>query len=116
MTLDEYQKKALSTDVFAAKSKKPQVTDPAYMAKILGLVGESGEVAEKFKKIIRNQGGKISESDKNELAKELGDVLWYCSVLARYLDTNLEDVAKINLEKLADRNNRGVITSKGDNR
>lgn len=116
MTLDEYQKKALTTDHFADQAKSAAVTDPAYVAKILGLVGESGEVAEKYKKIIRNQAGELTEENRRELAKELGDVLWYIAVLARYLDTDLEEVALVNLEKLADRKQRNVIASSGDNR
>lgn len=116
MTLDEYQKQALTTDHFAAQAKSATVTDPAYISKILGLVGESGEVAEKYKKIIRNQGGDMTDDNRQELTKELGDVLWYIAVLARYLDVDLEVVAAANLEKLADRKQRNVIASGGDNR
>lgn len=115
MTFDEYQKKALTTDSFAVEGK-PAVTEPSYVSKILGLAGESGEVADKYKKIIRNQDGEITAEDKQELIKELGDVLWYCAILAKYLDTDFETIAQTNLKKLADRYKRGVITSKGDNR
>jgi NTP pyrophosphatase (non-canonical NTP hydrolase) len=114
MNLDDYQKRALKTDSY--DSKEVSVTDPAFVAKILGLVGEAGEVAEKFKKIIRNKNGQMSASDRQDIVRELGDLLWYTAVMAHYLDTNLDKVAKINLEKLADRHDRGVIKSSGDNR
>lgn len=115
MDLNEYQKRAIVTDSFDT-SKEIKITDIAFMAKILGLVGESGEFAEKIKKIYRNNNGLMSEDEKAELIKELGDVLWYIAVLAKYFDTDLEKVAKINLDKLSSRKDRDVIKSKGDNR
>jgi NTP pyrophosphatase (non-canonical NTP hydrolase) len=114
MNLNEYQKQALTTDSFGGKNVP--VTDPAFVAKILGLVGEAGEVAEKFKKIIRNKSGKMDETDRQEVIKELGDLLWYISVMSHYLGADLDEVAKNNLAKLADRHSRGVIKSSGDNR
>ena len=116
MDFNEYQKRALVTDAYVGESSEFRVTDLAFIAKILGLAGESGEVAEKFKKIIRNKKGEISDDDKKEIIKELGDVLWYTAVLAHYLGSDFETVAQVNLKKLADRNSRGVIKSKGDNR
>ena len=116
MNFNEYQTKAIRTDSFGDVAGKASVTDMAFMSKILGLVGESGEVAEKFKKILRNERGQMSEEQRQELAKELGDVLWYIAVLAKYLNFELEDVAERNLGKLLDRKERGVIASKGDNR
>lgn len=115
MTLNEYQKQALTTEIMNRNSNI-NATEPAFMAKILGLVGESGEVAEKFKKLIRDKEGKISSSDKTEIKKELGDVLWYTAVIADYLGVDLEDVAQTNLQKLASRKQRGVSTGSGDNR
>lgn len=114
MNFNDYQKQAILTDSFSGKAAK--VTDPAFVAKLLGLVGEAGEVAEKFKKIIRNKGGEISEEDKKEIIKELGDVLWYIATLSQYMNLELDEVAKVNLEKLADRQKRNVIKSQGDNR
>lgn len=116
MTLNDYQTKALLTDSYDASTSAKSITDPGYVAKILGLVGESGEVAEKYKKLIRNENGHISEADRKELLKEMGDVLWYVAVLTRYLGADFEEVATINLKKLADRKSRGAINSKGDNR
>lgn len=86
------------------------------MAQVLGLIGESGEFADKVKKIIRDKNGKLSDEDKAEIVKELGDVLWYVNSLAHLLGTNLSDVAEQNLAKLASRKARGVLGGKGDNR
>lgn len=114
MTLDEYQKQAITTDTFSGKMST--ANDPAFVAKLLGLVGESGEVAEKFKKIIRDRGGDVTAEDKEEISKELGDVLWYVSAIAYYLELSLDDVADKNLKKLFSRKDRGVTHGSGDNR
>ncbi len=114
MTLEEYQKQAITTDVFSGKMKSAH--DPAFIAKLLGLVGEAGEVAEKFKKIVRDKNGTVSAADKQEITKELGDVLWYVSAVAHYLEIPLEKVAELNLKKLSSRQSRGVTRGSGDNR
>ncbi len=116
MNFNTYQKIALTTDSFGKNGQKVPVTDMAFVAKILGLVGESGEVAEKIKKIIRNNDGQMSEEERLEVIKELGDVLWYISTLSSYLGADLEAVAQTNIDKLADRRERDVIASTGDNR
>ncbi|MBQ3470001.1 nucleoside triphosphate pyrophosphohydrolase family protein [Candidatus Saccharibacteria bacterium] len=89
---------------------------PAMMEKVLGLSGEAGEVADKFKKIIRDKGGDLSVEDKEAVVKELGDVLWYIAGISRYLDTPLSEVARKNLEKLYSRLDRNKIAGDGDNR
>jgi len=83
---------------------------------VLGLCGEAGEVAEKVKKVYRDKGGIITEDTKQELKKELGDVLWYISTISRDLGLTLEEVAQANIEKLTSRKARGVIHGNGDNR
>ncbi len=107
MNLDEYQEKALTSDL------KAQVTDGRLAYLTLGLTGEAGEVAEKVKKAFRNNEGQI---DKESIAKELGDVMWYTSVLAHYLGYKLSDIAKMNVEKLESRMKRDVLRSDGDDR
>ena len=77
----------------------------------LGLAGESGEVAEKIKKYVRD--GYI---DKESLKKELGDVLWYIAALCSDFGFNLEEVAQANLNKLQSRQERDKIRGSGDNR
>lgn len=83
---------------------------------LLGLVGETGEIAEKFKKIVRDHDTDISKLDLKDITKELGDVLWYIAVLADYLGISLDDIASQNIEKLASRQVRGVLRGSGDNR
>ena len=82
----------------------------------LGLVGESGEVAEKVKKVIRDKNGIFDEESKNGIKKELGDVLWYLSNLCSEFNFSFEDVALQNLEKLKLRAARGKIRGSGDDR
>lgn len=90
--------------------------DATLMAQVLGLVGESGEVAEKFKKLIRDKKGHISDEDRAEILKELGDILWYVNAVAHLLGSNLDEVANNNLSKVMSRKDRGMITGGGDNR
>lgn len=113
MTFDEYQKKAIVTDIYGGQG---DILSIAFINKILGLAGEAGEVAEKVKKLQRNQDGQVSATDREELLKELGDVLWYLSAISHYLNEPLGSVAAANIAKLADRKARGVIKSQGDNR
>jgi len=110
MTFDEYQKQALTT----AKQHPEDLMDKTIWA--MGISGESGEVLEKWKKIVAYKEGVISDEDKQELKKELGDVVWYIAVFAHSLGLSFEEVMQLNLAKLADRNKRGVIKGQGDNR
>lgn len=106
MNLDEYQERAGETAIYPNGLNYP----------ILGLAGEAGELCNKYKKILRDKGGEADINDMVELAKELGDVLWYVAQIATELDTDLEIVARRNLMKLEDRQNRGVLGGSGDNR
>lgn len=83
---------------------------------LLGLVGETGEIAEKAKKIVRDHGGDFDQWDLDDLAKELGDTLWYVAVLADHFGLPLAHVAELNIKKLADRQQRGAIGGSGDDR
>ena len=110
LQFDDYQKQALTT----AKFTDDELKD--IMHWVLGVTGEAGEIAEKVKKIIRDKEGVFSEDDKVELAKEIGDVLWYLATLAHQLGASFDDIAAGNLAKLKSRKERGVIGGSGDNR
>ncbi len=75
----------------------------------LGLNGEAGEVAEQIKKAMRNDGGRLTPERLEALKKEVGDVLWYLSRLAAELNTSLEEIAQINVEKLSGRKDKGNL-------
>ena len=102
MKLDEYQKEAFKTAKENAKNLN-------YM--VLGLASEAGEVAGKLKKRIRD-----NVFDKNAFLSEVGDVLWYIAGICSICDVTLSDIAKSNINKLIDRQNRNVISGSGDNR
>jgi NTP pyrophosphatase (non-canonical NTP hydrolase) len=110
MTLEEYQTEALKTVLSTGDDFKD------LLHWVLGLNGEAGEVAEKLKKIIRDKNSVVSEEDKQEMAKELGDVLWYIAVFANDLGVSLDDIAQANIDKLRSRQSRGVLGGSGDNR
>ena len=109
MEFEQYQEKSRLT------AKYPSA-DENYIYPTLGLSGEAGEVAEKIKKILRDKNGAVDDTDREEIKKELGDVLWYLTQLATELEISLEDVAAGNLAKLYDRMERGKLGGDGDNR
>lgn len=113
MNLNDYSQKAIST--LTNNYDHGDVT-AQMMGQILGLAGESGEVLEKFKKILRDKSGVISDEDRVEIVKELGDILWYVNAVSHLLGYKLEDVAQANINKLASRKDRGQIHGSGDNR
>ena len=106
MKLNEYQQEARETAIY------PEELGLLYTT--LGLAGESGEVAEKVKKMIRD--GTSLEDCRESLINELGDVLWYVANLAHELKTTLEEVAYVNLDKLKDRQAREVLKGSGEAR
>ena len=120
MTLNEDQQEAMGTCMFTCENF-------SYM--MLNLVGEVGEFASKIAKHIRKQEVDIRYNHlvfeqnnidvkraKKELMKEAGDILWQLAGLCEVMDWSLEDVAQMNLGKLASRQERGVISGDGDNR
>lgn len=113
MKLDKYQKRAAEFDLFETTV---DLKSPGFLEKVLGLVGEAGEAADKIKKIIRDKGGYASEEDREAIAKELGDVLWYVANVARYMGVPLSEIAEGNIEKLTSRKKRNKISGEGDDR
>jgi NTP pyrophosphatase (non-canonical NTP hydrolase) len=110
MTFDEYQKQALTT---AENDYEPLMERTIWA---MGVSGEAGEVIEKWKKIVAYKSGKVSDADLADLAKELGDVVWYIAVFAHSLGLSFDDIMRRNVEKLKDRKKRAVIRGVGDNR
>ncbi len=109
MTFEEYQKESRKTAIYPDIGRN-------FVYPTLGLTGEVGEVAEKVKKILRDNAGIVSNERRDEIQKELGDVLWYIAQLATEFDISLEDTAWKNLQKLFSRKERGVLHGDGDNR
>lgn len=106
MTMNEYQNLALETAVYPQPIIYPT----------LGLTGEAGEVSDKIKKVLRDNNSQFTADKKFEIAKEIGDVLWYCATLSHDLGYTLEDIARMNYEKLHSRQERGKLHGSGDNR
>ncbi len=108
-TFEEYQKKTQKTALYPSVGNN-------FIYPTLGLVGEAGEVAEKIKKVLRDDGGEILPEKREEIKKELGDVLWYLSQIATELNLSLEEIAELNILKTTSRAGRGKIKGSGDNR
>ena len=113
MKIEEYSQQALTT---LSSSHGITDLDASLISQVYGLVEEGGEVAGKFKKLIRDKNGELSDEDRKEILKELGDVLWYVNSISTLLGSSLEDVAATNLETLASRKDRGTLSGSGDNR
>ena len=109
MDFKEYQKLSRKTAMYPDKDKN-------FVYPTLGLAGESGEVAEKIKKVLRDDSGKLRPETKEELKKELGDILWYVAQLSTELELSMDEVAELNIKKLYSRMERGVLKGSGDNR
>jgi NTP pyrophosphatase (non-canonical NTP hydrolase) len=108
MRLNEFQIKSNETAIYPASQ------DIIYPA--LGLNGEAGEVADKIKKVLRDNRGIFTDELNREIALELGDVLWYVSTLARDLGYTLEEIAQMNIDKLKSRQERNKLGGSGDDR
>lgn len=108
MTFSDYQAGAAKTAVYPGRGEGNWI----YPA--LGLAGESGEICEKIKKCIRDDGGRMTDERRSLLAKELGDVLWYVATMCSELGLDLDAVAAGNLAKLAGRQAAGKLHGSGD--
>lgn len=122
MELNEYQERAMSTCMGSCNNMAYSLT---------GLTAEVGEINDKIAKWVRKGlvsmrdnhliiDGSVASEQKDamyeELFKEIGDVLWFVAHIATQTGIYLEDVAQMNLDKLASRKERGVIDGNGDNR
>jgi len=109
MTFTQYLLNALRTAKW-----NPHQRPIEYCA--LGLVGEAGEIANKVKKISRDHDGILTDEMRDSLAGEIGDVLWYLTILSDELGLDINKIARQNIAKLASRLERGQLKGSGDNR
>lgn len=108
MKFEDYQTQASKTAIY------PDADVVIYPA--LGLVSEAGEVAGKVKKVLRDKNGHFDPVEREKIAAEVGDVLWYIAALCTDLGIGMEVIAQQNLDKLNSRMARGVIGGSGDER
>jgi NTP pyrophosphatase (non-canonical NTP hydrolase) len=105
MDFSAYQQEAAKTAIY---------TDPTYP--VLGLAEEAGEVAGIVAKAVRDNSGELTPQHVERLKKELGDVLWMVAMIAYEWAIPLGEIAQANLDKLRDRQARGVLGGSGDDR
>jgi NTP pyrophosphatase (non-canonical NTP hydrolase) len=121
-TFNEYQKEAVKYKISLDKFLEEHPETPKDVIELLAVaydglgLGEAGEVQGKIKKIIRDNGGFITKEAKYEIAKELGDTLYYIASMSDNLGITLEDIATMSVDKIHDRYSRGVLHGSGDNR
>lgn len=120
MTPNAYQKQTAETAIYPGANaiwEYPAIgLEHALNYTVLGLAGEAGEVANTWKKALRDEDGHLSSERRMKLVGELGDVLWYVARIATHLDIPLEEVMLRNLAKLEARKEAGTIGGSGDNR
>lgn len=110
MTFENYEAGVMQTAIYPGRG-----TIKGLMYTALGL-GEAGEIQNKVKKILRDDGGKLTHERQGQLISEVGDLLWYIAAFCDEADISFEHVARANLKKLRDRAERGVLQGDGDDR
>lgn len=121
-TFSEYQKEANFLKISMEKFREIFPNTNEDVIRLVSLtydglgLGEAGEVQGKIKKIIRDNGGVITEEHMKEISKELGDIMWYISSMCDTLGLKMEDIASENIKKLQGRRSRGTLHGSGDNR
>lgn len=124
MEFEDYQRESANTAIYPDHG---ECSPDAITYVTLGLIGEAGELANKWKKFFRDgitantpddydYDPAVLEEYKSTLKSELGDVLWYVAQLATELGVPLEQIAEENLSKLQSRQARGMLHGSGDYR
>lgn len=108
MNIKEYQEIIKKTAIY------PKEIGVMYCT--MGLCGETGEVAEKVKKLYRDSNGIVTNDFKLGIKKELGDVIWYVTALAEEFNLSLEEILEANYEKLIARRKTNTLHGSGDDR
>jgi len=117
MDIDIYASHAATTAIYPREFQRdPDPELPSLIYCGLKLCGESGEVAEHIGKILRDDGGKITDDRRQKLAKEIGDVAWYFVRICHHLGYNPSEILKVNVAKLAKRAAEGKIQGSGSDR
>lgn len=106
--MSEYQKRASETAIYPGVGSM-KMTALNYV--VVGLAGEAGEALNKYKKVLRDGG---SPEKLAAIDDEVGDILWYMAQYATERGLTLQYLADLNLDKLADRAERGVVGGSGD--
>lgn len=104
--MKHYQEMAKKTAIYQQKIWYP----------VIGLGGEVGELLNKCKKVLRDASGYFEPDAVEAIKLEMGDILWYLSMLATDLGIDMEDVATANIQKLQQRLTEGTISGSGDQR
>jgi NTP pyrophosphatase (non-canonical NTP hydrolase) len=113
VTFEEYQRESGATAIYPGAGDQTSILGLSYVG--LGL-GEAGEIQGKIKKILRDCDGEITIDHRLALKAEAGDLMWYLARLCDHLGFSMSEVAQANLDKLFDRQERGVLQGSGDNR
>ncbi len=108
-SIDKYQKKCLETAIYPNQGNNIIYT-------LFGLGSEAGECQGIIKKAVRDYDGNLTKKLRDKMIKELGDCFWYLTMTCWELKILPSEVLKINIDKLDNRKNRGVIGGSGDNR
>jgi NTP pyrophosphatase (non-canonical NTP hydrolase) len=109
MEFDEYQKLSKRTAIYPEFGAR-------WVYPALGLASEAGEVANKIKKVVRDNAGELNDERRAAIQQELGDVLWYVAQLCNDLELSMGETAQGNLDKLFSRMDRGKLGGSGDER
>lgn len=110
LSFEEYQKLAWSVALYKNRGK-----NLSYVT--IGMAGECGEFADKVKKHLRDdEEGELSAERRLALIAELGDLLWYVAAACSELNVPMEEVARMNIDKLFRRKEKGTLQGSGDHR
>ena len=118
MNFKDYQEQSKATAIYP-KLEYPDESGNlciGFIYPAMGLAGETGEVLEKCKKILRDDMGIPTKEKVVEIEKEIGDVLWYVAQICSEFQLDMGVCAEKNLAKLMSRKERGVLKGSGDNR
>lgn len=105
--LNEYQEKVLSTAVYPG-----QGTVKGIEYTLFGALGELGEIANKYKKILRKEQNVFAH--REDLMEESGDALWYLAAFLKELGYTLEHTGQHNVDKLAKRKSEGTLKERAN--